>query len=86
MIEIKDEVEIEKIKTEKRIKKEGKGKNKIEIEVEYLEFILKGEKLSLGIKDLIEYHPLLKLQNSGLKVKAQVSLLISDPQKKLDEF
>ena len=78
MIKIEDEVEVEVIKTEKKIVKKE--------EVEYLVFTLKGAKVGLSIKDLIEDHPLLELKNSGLGVKAQVSIKISNPQTKIDNF
>lgn len=78
MIKIEDEVEVEVIKTEKKIVKKE--------EVEYLVFTLKGAKVALSIKDLIESHPLLELQHSGLGVKAQVSIKITNPQTQIDKF
>jgi len=78
MIRISDEVEIDSIKTEKKIVKKE--------EVEYLNFHFQGKMISLGVKDLIEDHPLLELRHTGLQVKAQIVIEITNPQKSIEDF
>ena len=78
MIRISDEVEIDKIQTEKKVVKKE--------EVEFLTFHLQGAKVALSIKDEIDKHPLLELRHNGLKVRAQVVLEITNPQKSIEDF
>lgn len=47
---------------------------------------MKGETISIAIKNEMFEHPLLKLKNTGLKVKARISLKFSNPQTSIAEF
>jgi len=86
MIEISEDVEIKQIDTQKKIVSEGSGDNKTEREAEFLIFKLRGKTIALNIKGESFEHPLLKLRENGLRVEANITLKISNPQKSLLEF
>ena len=82
LIEIQEDVEITQIKTiRKKIKED-----KIEREVELLVFTLKGDNLGLTIQQEAINHPLRDLRHNGLSVEANISIVISNPQKSIVEF
>ena len=82
MIEIQEDVEITQIKTIRKKVKE----DKIEREVELLVFTLKGDNLGLTIQQEAIDHPLRDLRNTGLSIEANITIVITNPQKSIAEF
>lgn len=86
LIKIEDEVEIKRITTERKIVSEGSGESKTEREAEFLTFHMKGETIALAIKNEMFEHPLINLKDTGLKVKARITLKFSNPQTSIEDF
>lgn len=65
---------------------EGSGETKVENEKEFLTFYMKGETISIAIKNELLSHPLINLKDTGLKVKARITLKFSNPQTSIEDF